>query len=470
MVVVWPRRSRAQESSTETITAPMPLQNESAPRSTNSNYLSVEIQQYNYNPNSSQTSDQFSQYTQLTPQFGYFYKHDANDGSQTIVKTNGLVVLPMSAGTHFEIALPDAYWAHKAGKFQISVGRKLENWSELDNFWHLGIWQPLARWDAADPMTQGLTGIFAGVTEKRYRLVLFASDIFLPDQQPDFRVRNGQIISDNRWFRAPVSQFPFGNTESNITYSIAHVNPSSVVFHPSLAAMSEIGRKNSGPFFRAAYADKPMNQFHIAETIQFITGANNTSVNVLPMVVQENVLTAEAGYRFGIGNEFVLSDNWEHFENPRLPSDYFQSELIDSQYIGALYRQNLDNILPESSIALSYVTRVKDTNPQTDTIIQGEVESSADRFSFDKLAGVQFQKRLWHEGESGLDGELGYVYSMSDAGQWWHILVNYQYDMNWTWSIAGDLLGLPPSNNSSTTFISKYRGNDRLIGGLTYVF
>ena len=473
IAVVWPKLVRAAASDTESITMPLPASSESEPLSAGPNYLSVELQQDNYNANTAQTSDQFSQYTQLTPQFGYYHKNNTNSGVETTLKTDGLVVLPMSAGTHFEFAVSNAYWKIKTPSrhFQLSVGRELQDWSELDDFWHLGIWQPLARWDAADPITQGLTGVFAQISEKSFHMILFASGLFLPDQQPYYQVRNGQITSDSRWFRAPVSQVGFNNEPLNINYTIANVNASNVVFQKSFAVMTEFGHTSAGPYLKTAYAIKPMNQFHLAENYQDIPGENLADVTVLPMVVQENVLTAETGYRFGDNGEFMVSDTWEHFENPNVPSNYEQSQLVDSQYIGALYREDLNiSSLESSNLGLSYVQRIEQTNPKTDTIIQGQVESSADRMSFSRLAGLQFRTQFWHEADSGLGGELGYIYSLSDAGQWVHFLLQYQYNWHWTWSFAGDVLGLPPSNFSSTSFISKYRGNSRLIGGLTYVF
>ncbi len=472
IAVIWPKPARAL-GDTESITMPLPTSNEPMPSSSGANYLSVEIQQYNYNSNTAQTTDQFSQYTQLSPQFGYYHKTETSSGFENTLKTDGLLVLPMSAGTHFEVAVPNAFWKVKipSRHFQLSIGREVQNWSELDEFWHLGIWQPLARWDAADPMTQGLTGVFARISEDRFHMVFFASDIFLPDQQPDYQVSNGQITSDNRWFRAPVSQFSNYNEPSNIDYTIASVNPSSVIFHKSFAVMTEFGQKNAGPYLRTSYAYKPMNQFHIADNLNFNVAENLATVTVLPMVIDEHVFTAETGFHFNDNGEFMLSDTWEHFNNPSLPSNYEQSQLVDSQYLGALYRRDLDIFgLEHAGLGLSYVQRIEQTNPKTDTIIQGEVESSADRMSFDRLAGLQFHAQFWREADSGLDGELGYIYSLSDAGQWVHFLLNYQYDWHWTWSLAGDVLGLPPSNFSSTSFISKYRGNSRVIGGLTYVF
>ncbi len=463
----------AEAQDEESVTMPLPV--EASPHSSADNYLSMEMQQYDYNPQGAQSKDQFSQYTQAIAAFGFYHEHLSDAGIKTSFETDGLAVLPMSEGTHFEIGLPNAYWSllTPSKHFQLSVGRELQSWSELDDYWHLGIWQPLARWDAADPITQGLTGLFAHFNEDNYRVVLFASDIFLPDQEPDYQASNGQITSDNRWFRAPVSQITTGNAESTFNYSIASVNISKIVFQPTFALMTEFGREDEGPFFRASAAQKPMNQFHLVETPTEDVGTDTVNVPIIPMVIQEHVLTAEAGYRLGDNSEVVLSNTWERFDNPNLPanSNYLQSQLIDSDYMGMIYRQNLEQVgLPHSDLSVSYVNRVKQTNPQADTIVNGNIESSADRLAFDKLLGVQFHHALWQGAKSGLDGEVAYNYSINDQGVWIQSMVNYKYDPHWTWSLAGDLFGLPASSENSTSFISIYRGNDRLIGGLTYVY
>ncbi|MDZ4082907.1 MAG: hypothetical protein U1E10_08230, partial [Bdellovibrionales bacterium] len=43
---------------------------------------------------------------------------------------------------------------------RVSVGRRLESWSQLDRHWDLGLWEPLNRFDALRPIDQGLTGAF----------------------------------------------------------------------------------------------------------------------------------------------------------------------------------------------------------------------------------------------------------------------------------------------------------------------
>ncbi len=461
-------QARAQD---ESVTMPLPV--ESAPHSSADNYLSLDLQQYDYNPEGAQTTDQFSQYTQATTAFGYFHKHIGNDGTESSFESDGLVVLPMSAGTYFEVGVPNAYWSllSPSKHFQISVGRELQNWSELDDYWHLGIWQPLARWDAADPISQGLTGIFARINEDNYRVTLFASDLFLPDQEPNYQTGDGQIYSYNRWFRSPETQILIGNGESQFNYAIAPVNVNKIIFQRSFAGMVEFGHEKEGPYFKTSYAEKPMNQFHIADHPNVDIGANTVNVTVIPMIVQEHVLTAETGVRFSNDSEFVLSDTWERFDNPDLPNNYYQSQLIDSQYLGLIYRQDLEAMgLYHSNIALSYVDRLEMTNPQTATIIAGQVESSADRLAFARLAGVQFTHQLWQKAKSGLDGVLAFNYSIDDQGVWLHSMLGYKYDPHWTWSLAGDLFGLPSSEFDSTSFVSIYRGNSRLIGGLTYVY
>src|SRR5690606_14688182 len=99
------------------------------------------------------------------------------------------------------VGLPEMYarLTDDDNQVQVTIGRQRRNWSQLDQRIGLGIWQPQLRWDFLNPIQQGLTGAFFDMDVEPLHVTLFASPVFLPDQGPHFRLKNGRFESPNRW-------------------------------------------------------------------------------------------------------------------------------------------------------------------------------------------------------------------------------------------------------------------------------
>ncbi len=130
--------------------------------------------------------------------------------------TLGGVVSLDETENHF--VSPQAFSTVKlqSSEWELSVGRKLHMWSLLDEQWSLSLWQPHFRWDSVNPDPQGLTGFFAHYSQPNWKLILFASPIFIPDQGPQVVVKDGELLSSNRWFRNRVNSVQIAKTNSNI--------------------------------------------------------------------------------------------------------------------------------------------------------------------------------------------------------------------------------------------------------------
>jgi hypothetical protein len=460
------------DGSTPTLYGSLGSDSPSSPQSS-TNMFSVTAEQINYGTPGS-LSAQNSAYLDFTPSFRYLKKFGgSSDDPHSVIGGEGTAILPGSAGVALQWAVPELYYQYARPKsVTVTVGRKRDDWSILDEQFHLGLWQPLARWDALRPISQGLTGAFVewhpGELEN-VRIVGFGSTIFLPDQGPEFNISNGQINSSNRWFRPVVDEIDEMSSQSNINYSLDMPTLSNVINHNSVAVMADVGA-SQGAFAKASYGRMPMNQFLLAGLPSQPTGSNTVNLTIIPMVVDHSLTTVEGGYRYDHG-QFVISDTWEHIDNPNLPSNYQQTQLVDSQYIGVVATNDLSVLgVHRANMSLGYVQCVEATSNSNDTIVQGTIESSSQRLTFERLVSWSFEKNIFKTYANSLDTTFGYYYSIDDEGEWLHASVAFKYEKQWTWSLAGDLLGASGALDQNASFISKYRGNDRLIGGLTYVF
>jgi len=432
-----------------------------------------------------QINEQSNYVSNFDTSFSFQRTYGDIKGRNREFKSEGLMVVPMNQNSDFELALPELYYQENWSSFSVTLGRKNQDWSELDKYWKLGVWQPLARWDAANPIEQGLTGLFLVGQNKYVRLTAFASGLFIPDQQPQSEIVNGKIVSTNRWFFAPVDSAKLPRNSTEIYYKLEKPDLSDVISQESYALSIRVGEELTGPMLRLSLANKPQNQFHLVvdsvsqatsisvpPAASIINGASEfpTYEIVYPEVIRQRTAAAEIGYLFESG-KFILSYNQEIFDKPEIPTNWTQTELVDTEYYGFLYEQSLRPFhLTNSSVIASYIEKDKGKDNSKESIITGSVQSSSQKFQFEKMASLEYRYNLSNRSNRKWSANFKYTYSLSDLGEWVMAGLQYRADKKWTFAIAGDVFGVPEGTSPETSFISKYRGNDRITGSMTYVF
>jgi hypothetical protein len=231
----------------------------------------------------------------------------------------------------------------------LSFGRKLYHWSDLDERWHLGFYQPQFRWNPLLPQSQGLTGIFLdlpaeGITTFPLGLQLFGSFLFVPDQGAGYQLQNGQFSSQNPFFSQLPTQVQIltgdrVTTTNQTAYNLHLPDQSQVVFNSSFAAQVYAGERDHGLYFQSAFAYKPANSLAVAANTAS-TANNTTNIDLYPEVFDQTLVSADLhlslkNFRFGFGamtetpSSFLSSNN--------IPSNVtyrqFQARSLWSPYI-----------------------------------------------------------------------------------------------------------------------------------------
>lgn len=421
-----------------------------------------------------QIKEQDGQYASAIPSINTKKTWRSGSGFLSQIGIDSLAVLPLTQNVDFVMAVPEIYYQIEQDKLiSFTFGRKKENWSILDSYWGLGLWQPLVRWDAASPIEQGLTGLFFKFgDDSKSQLLLMVSGVFLPDQQSNFEEKNGQMISSNRWFRAPVSSANLQGGSGQIKYHLIEPDYKEVIAQNSYAAMFKLGDLESGFFGKASVTDKPANQFHLGiETAGILNLTHNEfNADIYPVVIRHKIYSLETGYKWEYSS-FVFSTNWENYETPKVSETWQQTELIDSRYDGIIFKQSLNPFgIKRASTGLSYIRRSLNDESSSATLIKGDIEASTQRFAFDEMVGIQVDANLIRTFKRQIDLRFKYTYSIFDSGEWVQAGVQLKLGQSWMWNLSGDIFGVPHEALASSSFISKYRGNDRISGSLTYVF
>ena len=119
--------------------------------------------------------------------------------------------------------------------FQVSLGRYKREWSWLDSYWELGLWNPRNLFDYFNPQELGMIGsaiIFKG---KNWSLTNFIGGLFLPNEQADIgKNKAGSIESKSRWGTPPATNISILDKELDAYYWIQKPYLTGVIFSEKL--------------------------------------------------------------------------------------------------------------------------------------------------------------------------------------------------------------------------------------------
>ena len=96
-------------------------------------------------------------------------------------------------------------WLFDFKHVELSLGRRIYEWSYTDKFWHFGLWNPLDNWKPLTPSESGLVGTFFDLKSDKWSVLLFVGGMYLPTTSPKLQSYTNDLtdttslISSSRW-------------------------------------------------------------------------------------------------------------------------------------------------------------------------------------------------------------------------------------------------------------------------------
>ena len=367
--------------------------------------------------------------------------------------------------------VPQAYVSlQPRNSLELTFGRKLKNYSQLDTYWLLGDIMPLFRWDAGRPEAQGLPGIFATYKPvPGVEIDLVGSYLFLPSQGPSFSIVDGKLTSGNPWFSRPVDILDLG-LPYDLQYSVNTPEISDIVFKPTLGASILLQPESDGLWARGSYLLKQKN-----EVVTPFSGTLNLSndtgdIQVYPAVAEHKVGALDIGYK---GEEWAItvSGLFENDVKFDIESAAWIYPIYSDQYkVGMNFSYQVSSFHSLELGALrTFDNRVKIGGGPAGV---DSLEIFSFRNQYDNVVDLRLTSVFWPQAHGFLfktKGRVAYDYTAETTLLSMELI--YSPLMDASAFVRADLFGGErPENKIYNNLLVNYLNRDRFQAGVRYVF
>ena len=354
---------------------------------------------------------------------------------------------------------------------QVSLGRKVRNWSVGDEYWDLGLWNSLSRWNPLHPVDNGLIGSFFTFTADQWESNFFLGALYVPDQNVQIIEieEEGRIYSHSRWFSMlPAQVRPFN---INIYYSGYKPIFSDVLFQQSFLFSFKTWSKTPEVFYwmKWSFANKPTNHlFYVLNQndrlqVERKKGGElfiNQEITIFP--VRQRILSTEWGLDYkNLSLTFSLENTKMKSASVLLKEWNFAQDQDDFTYFSTLLKYHY---LEDSFVRLAFIQSwFKNVSSSQ------QISSLVERGKILEGVGVDWQTKLFSHTKQPLFFYLKYQYSFSDEGAWLSVKTIYYMTPKIYTELAIDVLGAF-TQSKTRSFLKKFRHNDYFTWSLAYDF
>lgn len=366
-----------------------------------------------------------------------------------------------------------AHWRNKQS--QVSLGRKIEFWSQVDQDWQLGLWQPKSLLDSLRPEDQGLTGVFYKHQYDQYEILAYASPVFIPTMGPEVKEKNGSLVSDSRWYRTPSQTFPLFGKDTSLVYDMDVPDIGRLVGHAGGGIRMKIGGQRDGFWSSFNLGYKPVNSLLLKYRAKLFLPEQDPQtgeVTISPEVGRHTIWGGDIGYRVG-DSMFAISflqdkpdsavpdESWV-LQNPqplKAYSAHFESALSSGWFDTPV------------GLKLSYLKidggKIRDYDREG--VEFGAIFEDRTNFRNAASARLDFSTAV---GGKRLMTAFKFMREFEQRGSLMNTEVMYYPTRPIALVLGVDILGVDDDSeaNADTGFLNQFRANDRVYGGMSYVF
>ncbi len=370
------------------------------------------------------------------------------------------------------VAVPELYAGISSANTEsfVIAGRKIQNFSFVDKNENLGLYNSNFTTDFINFRQQGLTGIHAQAQSGPFGIYAGYYPLYFPNQGPQVYEENGEIRSSNRWAQRPPTRFKFGSSERKIIYSIRDYEIGEIVRNSGESASIFWGNSSDRPRVKVSYARKPVNEIPLTRETYGTTTNFQGQVKLSPVVTYGQVQSVDVNLDT---NKFKTTFSFleDRVFNKTAAVDETLQFLSPLRIYGAWVSADLSD----------YFKREISTEVSYSEVSGGEVKDllsdgrdslftfSSQRARFKRPLSLALKTELFVVSQRVVTSKIKWTYDTAVRGTLLSGLVAYQPLEKLNVNIGFDVLGVE-QNRSEDNFLQDKQANDRVYGGLEYVF
>jgi hypothetical protein len=333
-------------------------------------------------------------------------------------------------------ALPEGYISYGDKFTSFNFGRKIENLSQADTNFNLGLMQGFTTNDFINFNQNGLVTLSAHYnTASNVGFYVGYSPMFIPNQGPSVKA--------------------------------------DIVFNSGLIANFYVGEKRERPIFMATYAQKPINELALMRDTFADISTVQGNVFLTPVVLNHEVYSADLNLDSGI-LKTTFSYITDQPVNKKAPDPETIQTLsavsVTALYAGLDLTEMLNRKLEIYVMAADISGgEIRDLNSQGQS---GSFSFATARTQFKKPIRSGFKGEIATIYNRALKADLNLTYDQQLKGSLLSTKINYAASNNLSFNLAADIIGVENENVDGTqsNYLEQNQGNDRVSAGVGYAF
>lgn len=296
----------------------------------------------------------------------------------------------------------------------------------------------------------------------------------MPNQAPQVSIENGKIESPNRWAHRPPPQFSYMDKNREIVYAIREYSVWDIMNSPGYVTSLFFSPKDmvtvARPLLRMTYAHLPINDIPLArETYGDINLVGQVLLS--PEVTYHEVQSADLNLDINESLQTTVSYIQDQPGNNTAKDGETLQHLEPLYVLGIRVKSDLSKQFHRRVVASIQYSEV-----QGGDIQDLQTNGQPGTFNFASRR-TRFQKPLtlaattdFSMAEKLFTSELKWTYDFAERGSLLSGLLTVEAWKNFALNFGFDVLGVENNNPSEQNFLQLNQANDRVYGGLNYVF
>lgn len=374
----------------------------------------------------------------------------------------------------FYAAAPEVYIGvgQKEASFA-AAGRMKKNYNFLDSYYNLGLYNSYFTNDFIAYKEQGLSGIHLQFYDRFWGVYAGWHPLYLPNQEPQVREESGTLVSSNRWAQRPPPQFQFADKNHPIEYVIRDYSINEIIANQGYSASAFIGEDPKRPLLQVAYANHPVNEIPLMRDTYGTAMDFVGHVKLSPVVAYHEVQSADLNFDF-LNIQTTLSYMEDKVSNKIAAENEALQNLAPLQAYGMYVAADVSPWVKRQlifSIAAAEMKggEIKDLDSDGKESI---FTFSSRRTQFKAPITLGLATEIAFVRSKPLKTQVRWTYDRTDKGSLLSTQLGYQIVANMNVHVGADIVGVEQTlpEDSATNFLDRNQANDRVYGGLQYVF